>query len=164
MLYRDSPTVEVTLRVSASPQDVWALVVDIGLPTRYPGELQGAQWLGDATGPVVGARFRGHSAHPALGEWSTESVVVEVDPGRRWVWEVVGPDGDTMATWAFEVDPGRDTVTVRQWARMGPGRSGLTAALLASPEKEARIVAHRLAEWRTAMAANLEGVRRELEG
>lgn len=164
MLYRDSPTVEVTLRVSTSPQDVWSLVTDIGLPARHSSELQSTQWLDGATGPKVGARFRGFNAHPALGEWSTVCVVVEVVPERRWVWEVVGPDGDPSATWAFEVDPGRDAVTVRQWARMGPGPSGLTPAILASPQKEARIVGNRLEEWRTSMAANLEGLRRQLEG
>ena len=62
---------------------------------------------------------------------------------RRWVYNVVGPDG-ASATWAFEVEPTSDGVLIRQWARMGPGPSGLTPAIAAMPDKEARIVANRL--------------------
>ena len=67
-----------------------------------------------------------------------------------------------MATWGFEVDPGRGSVTVRQWARMGPARSGLSVAIDAMPDKEGRIVARRLVQWRDAMAANLAAVRTEV--
>jgi len=169
MLYRDCPTVEVTLRVSAPAQEVWSRVTDIGFPVRYSTELQAARWLegvdgsDGADGLHVGARFTGSSSQPAFGEWSTQCVVTEVDPERRWVWQVDGADGEPAATWGFEVEPGPDGVLVRQWGRMGPGRSGLTPAILASPQKEARIVARRLEQWRTSMAANLEGLRQELE-
>lgn len=78
-------------------------------------------------------------------------------------WDVHGPDG-VMATWGFEVDPGREAVTVRQWARMGPGPSGLSPAIESMPDKEARIIAHRLVEWRANIAANLAGIRRIVEG
>ena len=69
-----------------------------------------------------------------------------------------------MATWGFEVDPGRDAVTVRQWARMGPDPSGLNIAIDAMPDKEGRIIARRMAEWRTNMAANLAGIKALVEG
>ena len=69
-----------------------------------------------------------------------------------------------MATWGFEVDPGREAVTVRQWARMGPGPSGLTSAIESMPDKEGRIIARRMAEWRTGIAANLAGIKAIIEG
>jgi hypothetical protein len=69
-----------------------------------------------------------------------------------------------MATWGFEVDPGRDAVTVRQWARMGPDPSGLSIAIDAMPEKEGRIISRRLGEWRTNMEANLAGIKGLVEG
>jgi hypothetical protein len=87
-------------------------------------------------------------------------VVVEVDEGRRWVWNVMGPEG-VSATWAFEVEPASDGALIRQWARMGPGPSGLTYAITAKPEKEARIVAGRLAEWQQNMQTNLDCIRDE---
>ncbi len=166
MRYRDLPTAEVTQRVRCDVPTAWALVTDIDLPTRRSSELQGVEWLDGATGVEVGARFRGHNKHEALGEWSTVCQVTEVEEDgaqRRWVYDVVGPDG-AFATWAFEVEPTSDGVLIRQWGRMGPGSSGLTPAIEAMPDKEARIVANRLAEWETDMRANLEWIKSQAEG
>ena len=163
MRYRDCPTIEVTERIEATPEAAWALVTDIDLPTRHSPELQSVAWVGEADRVAVGNRFVGHNRHPQLGEWSTESVVVEVEDGRRWVWRVTAA-GSTIATWGFEVDPGRGAVLVRQWGRMGPDPSGLTAVIASMPEKEGRIIAHRLAEWEAGIRANLAGIRAELGG
>ncbi len=157
MRYRDQPTIEVTQRVPCDVRTAWNVVTDIGLPARCSSELETVEWLGDADGVKVGARFRGRNKHEAFGDWSTVCEVVEVEEERRWVYNVVGPDG-VSATWAFEVEPASDGVLIRQWARMGPGPSGLTPAITAQPAKEARIVARRLAEWRRNMQANLDWV------
>lgn len=162
MRYRDCPTMECSVRVAACAEDAWALVTDISLPTRFAGELQSAEWLDGSTGVAVGARFRGHNKHEALGEWTTESVVSEVEEGRRWVWHVFNADGEASASWGFEVEPGRDATTIRQWAKMGPALSGLRGAIESMPDKEGRIVARRLEEWQAALTANLEGIQRLL--
>lgn len=165
MRYRDLPTVEVTQRVRCDVPTAWALVTDINLPAHCSSELQSVEWLDGAASVEVGARFQGRSTHEAFGDWSTVCEVVEVeDDGvqRRWVYDVVGPDGPG-ARWAFEVEPTSDGVLVRQWGRMGPGPSGLTPAIVAMPDKEARIVANRLSEWQTNMRANLEWVRSQAE-
>ena len=157
MRYRDAPIVQETAVIAAEPQRVWALVTDVTLPARFSPELAAVEWIqGDSV--AVGNRFRGRNSHAALGEWSTESVVVEVEDGRRWVWDVMGPDGERMASWGFEVEPMRDGTLVRQWGRMGPGRSGLTFAIDQMPEKEGRIIDRRLAEWREGLQANLRGI------
>lgn len=162
MRYRDCPTVECSARVPAPPEAVWALITDITLPTRFSPELRSAEWLDGATEVAVGNRFRGHNKHEALGEWTTECVVAEVEEGRRWVWQVHNAENQVMASWGFEVEPGRDATTVRQWARMGPAPSGLEGAIAAMPEKEGRIVARRLEEWQAGINANLEGIQRLL--
>lgn len=163
MRYRDQPTIEVTQRVRCDVATAWALVTDIGLPARCSSELQAVEWVDGASTVEVGARFRGHNKHEAFGEWATVCEVVEVEDERRWVYNVTGPEG-VSATWAFEVEPSSDGVLIRQWARMGPGPSGLTPAIVAQPEKEARIVSRRLAEWQQNMAANLDCVRSAAEG
>jgi len=163
MRYRDQPTVEVEERVVGDPAAIWELVTDIHLPARFSGELQSVEWLDGATAVEVGNRFRGHNQNPALGEWTTECTVVELEPGRRWAWRVTAGDNQ-MATWGFEVDPGREAVTVRQWARMGPDPSGLSIAIDAMPDKEGRIISRRLGEWRTNMEANLAGIKGLVEG
>lgn len=157
MRYRDVPIVQESAVIAAAPQRVWELVTDVTLPVRYSSELAGVEWIdGDAV--AVGNRFRGRNQHAALGEWSTESVVVEVEDGRRWVWQVSGVDGQPSASWAFEVEPSRGGTLVRQWGRMGPGRSGLNFAIDQMPEKEGRIIDNRLAEWREGIKANLRGI------
>ena len=163
MRYRDQPTVEVTQRVMCDVPTAWQLVTDIGLPARCSTELQSAEWLGDATGVKMGARFRGCNENPAMGAWQTECEIVEVEDGRRWVWNVVGGE-QPVATWGFEVEPTSDGVLVRQWARMGPGPSGLTYAIQAKPQAEARIIERRLGEWRQNMQTNLDCIRDQFAG
>jgi hypothetical protein len=162
MRYRDQPTIEVTQRVRCDVRTAWELVTDINLPARCSSELQAVEWLDDAKTVAVGARFRGRNKHEAFGDWATVCEVVEVEDQRRWVYNVIGPEG-VGATWAFEVEPASDGVLIRQWARMGPGPSGLTPAIVAQPEKEARIVARRLSEWQKNMQANLDWIRSEAE-
>lgn len=163
MRYRDCPTVEVSERIAADAGSVWAAVCDITLPAGGNGELQSARWLDGATEPVLGARFEGNNANEHLGEWTTISTVVDVEPGRRWVWEVGMEGAAPWSRWGFEVDPVRDGTVVRQWTRMGPERSGLSLAIDAMPDREGRIVEVRLAELADAMRANLATIRDSLE-
>ncbi|CAN5756420.1 SRPBCC family protein [soil metagenome] len=162
MRYRDQPTVEVTRRVKCDVDTAWRLVTDIHLPARCSAELQSVEWVAPADRVAVGARFRGCNQHDAMGTWETECVVAECEQDKRWVWNVVGPEG-VIATWGFEVEPTSDGALVRQWARMGPGRSGLSYAIDARPELEARIVAHRLSEWQQNMQTNLDSIAAQFE-
>ena len=162
MRYRDQPTMEVTQRVRCDVPTAWSHVTDIGLPAHCSAELHTVEWLGGAEGVEVGARFRGRNKHEAFGEWETECEVIEVEEERRWAWAVVGPNG-VSSTWGFEVEPASDGVLIRQWGRMGPGPSGILAAIAAQPDKEARILSRRLAEWEQNMRANLEWIRSQVE-
>ena len=163
MRYRDQPTIEVTQRIRCDVATLWKHVTDITLPAKCSTELQSVEWLDGADSVKVGARFRGRSQHDAFGDWETVCEVVEVEDQRRWVWNVIGPDG-VGATWGFEVEPTSDGALIRQWGRMGPGPSGLTPGIAAQPDKEARIVARRLSEWQQNMQANLEWIRSQVEG
>ena len=162
MRYRDQPTVEVSERIVGDPADIWALVTDITFPVGSSPELQRVEWLHGADRVAVGNRFVGTNRNEHLGEWTTTAEVTEVEEARRWVYQVRNGD-EVMATWGFEVDPGREAVTVRQWARLGPDPSGLSIVIEQRPEMESRIVAHRMAQWRAAMEANLAEVRAVIE-
>lgn len=162
MRYRDHPTVEVSERIAADPTAIWAVVTDITFPLGTSPELQRVAWLDGADEVAVGNRFEGVNRNELLGEWTTTAVVVEVEHGRRWVYEVRNGD-DVMATWGYEVDPEASAVTVRQWARMGPDPSGLSHAIGRNPDREERIVARRMDEWRVAMTANLAAMRAAVE-
>lgn len=156
MKYSDGPTTEVEVHVDAPPARVWELVTDITLPARFGTELQQARWL-DAE-PALGARFVGRNRHPAAGEWETTCHVVAFEPERLFGWAVEDP-AHPAATWRFELEPDQAGTRLRQWARMGPGPSGLTPVIRSMPEKEERIVARRLAEWRANMQATVQGIK-----
>lgn len=154
MRHRDQPTVEAVQRLSCDTDTAWRYVTDISLPTHTSQELLAVEWLDGADHVTVGARFKGRNRNPNIGEWETVCEVVEVEPGRRWVWNVLTPNG-VGATWAFEVEPSSAGSIVRQWARMGPAPTGINIAINAQPGKEARIVQRRLEEWLQGMQANL---------
>jgi len=157
--YADGPVAQVEVRVEAPPERVWALVTDIDLPARYSGEFKGAQWVEGGPGPVVGARFVGRNEHPAIGKWQSTSVIVTCDACRVFAWDVQGPDGGVGASWRFELEPDGNGTRLRQWARMGPAPTGLTAAIEAMPDKEERIIAVRIAEWQHNMQATVDGIK-----
>jgi hypothetical protein len=146
------------MHVDAPPAVVWALLCDVNLPARFSNEFLGAEWLDGANGPALGARFRGKNRHPAIGEWESVSVVTACEPERVLEWSVGNPDRPS-AVWRFEIEPDKFGVILRQRAQMGPGRSGLNAAIDANPDREERIVERRLDEYRTNMEANLAGIR-----
>ncbi|MFB7934398.1 SRPBCC family protein [Streptomyces sp. NPDC056039] len=160
--YADQPTVEVTTWIAAPPGRVWALVSDV---TRMPDlseELQWAGWADGAAGPAVGARFTGRSRHESLGEWETTSTVVACAPERVFAW-AVGDPAEPSAVWRFGLEPRDGGTELSQWMRMGPGRSGLSFAIDAMPEKEQKIVFVRLREFERGMTATLEHIRQRAE-
>jgi len=157
-VYADCPVAAAEVHIDAPPARVWGLASDIFLMPELSPELQSVAWLDGATGPAVGHRFTGRSAHPAMGEWDTVSTVTECDEPRRFAW-VVGDPAHPSATWRFTLKPDGQGTLLEQWYQMGPARSGLNIAIDAMPDKEAKIVFVRLREHETAMRHNLEKIK-----
>jgi len=88
--------------------------------------------------------------------------VTECDEPRCFTW-AVGDPGHPMATWRFTLRPEGAGTVLEQRARMGPGRSGLSVAIDAMPDKEAKIVFVRLREWEAAMRHNLDVIKSRAE-
>ena len=107
--------------------------------------------------------FAARIQHEAMGTWQVECVVVEVDEGRRWVWNALRP------RWSHGDMGFRDRADQRRRADPAVGADGsrpVGADRSRSPhmpEKEARIVAGRLAEWQKNMQVNLEWIRSQVE-
>ena len=156
--YADMPTVEVQTWIDAPPERVWRLVSDIELMPALSQELQSVEWLDGASQPAMGARFLGRSKHDALGEWSTVSYVVELDPCRVFAWAVQDP-GQPSATWRFTLRGERAGTTLSQWVRLGPGRSGLSIAIDQMPDKEQKIIFVRLREFEESMTRTLAAIK-----
>jgi uncharacterized protein YndB with AHSA1/START domain len=93
----------VTLHIDAPPERVWGLVSDITRMGEYSPEVVEAEWTDGATGPAVGAQYRGHVKRneiwPVL--YWTRCKVTECVPGK--VFEFVVIIGDRpVNTWRYE--------------------------------------------------------------
>jgi hypothetical protein len=74
------------------------------------------------------------------------------------MWSVYGPE-KPVAEWGFRITPLGDDVLLVMHARLGPARSGLTAAIEAQPEKRDEIIEARMGTWRKNMVATIGGVK-----
>ena len=99
---------EVSLRIAAPPDRVYEIVTDIAHMGRLSPECTGGRWLGDATGPAVGAKFRGSNKR-GIARWSTTNEVVEADPGRAFSFET--KQSGTRWTYRMEADGDGTLVT-----------------------------------------------------
>jgi hypothetical protein len=90
-------------RVDAAPDDLYALVSDVGRMGEWSPECRGGGWIGGATGPAVGARFKGTNRR-GLARWTTIATVTVADPGRELAF-VTGHVGQEMTRWTYRFDP-----------------------------------------------------------
>lgn len=155
--FEDGPRAEVDVEVPAPPDEVWPHVADIGLSPRHSDENVRTEWLDGVTEPAVGARFAGFNESGEF-RWTTTCTVVACDEPRRFAWVVEDPE-DPVGTWGFDLEPTEEGTRLRQWVELGPGPSGLTAAIARNPDREEQIVARRLEALATSMRRNVEGVR-----
>jgi hypothetical protein len=49
-----------TVHMAAPADKIWELIADVRNTGRFSPEVIEAEWLGDTTGPALGAKFRGH--------------------------------------------------------------------------------------------------------
>jgi ribosome-associated toxin RatA of RatAB toxin-antitoxin module len=106
--------VEVSRRIAAPADRLYALVSELTRMGEFSPENQGGRWVKGATGPAVGARFQGRNAH-GKHSWSTLATVTEADPGQSFAFRVTaGPF--KVATWKYRFSPdGNATVVTEEW-------------------------------------------------
>jgi hypothetical protein len=95
------PVVE-TREMAAPAEKVWAMVSDLPRMGEWSPENQGGRWVKGATGPALGAVFRGKN-RSGLRRWSTTVTVIECRPGQ--VFEIAitfGPVG--ISNWRYEFE------------------------------------------------------------
>jgi uncharacterized protein YndB with AHSA1/START domain len=137
----------VTVHMSVPPERVWDLVSDVTKIGRYSPETFEAEWLDGATGPAVGARFRGHVKRNQKGPvyWTT-CTVLACDPSREFAFGV-GPGDEPLNTWRYRMQPSDDGTDVTEsfelrdvwpmriywalfgWARGRTNRNGMRTTL-----------------------------------
>ena len=89
---------EVHVHVAAAPEVVYGIVSDVARMGEWSPETIKCVWLDGASGPAVGARFKGTNKRGFV-QWSTKPTVVVAERAREFAFEV---GDDTRWTYRFE--------------------------------------------------------------
>ena len=129
--------VEVTKIIAATPEQLYALVSDLPRMGEWSPENHGGKWIQGATGPAVGAKFKGKNSH-GWRRWSTLATVVLADPGREFAFDVKAA-GLKVAQWGYRlsaVDEG--TAVTEYWTdHRSPLIAKLTGAVAGVSDRNA---------------------------
>lgn len=105
--------------VDASPAEVYAVVSDVSRTAEWSPECVACEWTEGATGPAVGATFRGTNRQ-GQREWTMDAVVDEAVPGERFVFHTE-KDGVDRTRWGWRLDPVAEGTKVTQfYERLAP--------------------------------------------
>ena len=94
--------------IHAPADRVYGLVADPMRMGEWSPECVRCRWIGSATAPVPGVRFRGTSRNGWL-RWSTTSTIAEMRPAELFAWEVTY-FGQPVARWEYRIEPRDDGV------------------------------------------------------
>jgi uncharacterized protein YndB with AHSA1/START domain len=98
-----------TIQIDAPPEKVWALVSDVTRMGEWSPETVKAVWIEGATGPVVGARFKGSNKR-GIARWSTKCTITACEPGKEFSFVVGKPEKpDTRWSYKFANTPNGGT-------------------------------------------------------
>ena len=108
----------VTVSMAAPADRIWAVITDVPQIGRYSPEVFEAEWLDGATGPALGARFRGHVRRNEIGPvyWTTCRVTA-CEPGREFGFEVLVGDR-AVNNWHYRLTPAGDRTDVTESFRL----------------------------------------------
>ncbi len=69
---------------------------------EWSPEALGGEWIKGATGPAVGAQFKGDNQNGSKS-WTTIATVTAWEPARRFEFRVTGPV--KVAQWSYQFTP-----------------------------------------------------------
>ena len=151
-----SAQVSRSVLVEAPAERVWELVSDLPRMGRFSPENTGGSWQGGATGPAVGARFKG-SNRAGWRRWGTAVRVVRSEPGSAFAF-TASAAGLLAAEWSYGIEP---TATGCRVTETWTDRRG---ALIKVIGRVATGVADREAFTGTSIEQTLAGVKAVAEG
>jgi hypothetical protein len=96
----------VKTEIAATPETVYDLVSDVSRMGEWSPECVAGEWLDGATGPAVGARFRGKNRH-GLARWSNKPRVAVADRGKEFAF-VANFLWRDMTRWTYHFEPAGD--------------------------------------------------------
>jgi len=96
-------SVSLSREIAAPAELVWGLVSDLPRMGEWSPENTGGSWTKGATGPAVGARFKGNNENGSKS-WSTDVRVTVCEPGRAFGFEVKAV-GFPVSVWSYTIEP-----------------------------------------------------------
>ena len=108
----------VTVHMAAPADKVWNVISDITRTGEFSPEVFESEWLGGATGPVLGAKFRGHVRRNEIGPvyWTTCRITA-CEPSREFGFAVLAGD-KALNNWHYRLDPRGDGTDVTESFRL----------------------------------------------
>lgn len=92
----------VTREIAAPAEKVWSLVSDLPRMGEWSPENTGGKWTKGATGPALGAVFKGTNRRGVM-RWSTTVTVVACEPGKVFEFAVTSGPLE-IAHWRYELE------------------------------------------------------------
>jgi hypothetical protein len=117
-------SVQAGEHVAFPPETLYDMIADLPRMGEWSPENNGGEWVGGATGAVVGARFRGRNAL-RWRRWSTIATIETASRGERLAF-TVSVAGITGARWTYEFTASGDgTDVIERWEdrRVAPLRA-----------------------------------------
>lgn len=151
-------TGEASVHVNAAPEKVYELVSDVRRMGEWSPECRQCEWLDGATGPAVGARFKG-SNRSGFARWSTKPRVVAADAGREFAF-VTDLRGKDLTKWSYRFEPEGDGTTVTESFELMNDVPGY----IAFAEKYLMRIKDRKADLVNNMQATLTRIKAAAEG
>ena len=108
----------VTVHMTAPADKIWDLIADVRNTPRFSPEVFESEWLDGATGPALGAKFRGHVRRNEIGPvyWTTCKVTA-CEPGHEFGFAVMAGD-NAVNNWHYRLEPSGDGTDVTESFRL----------------------------------------------
>jgi hypothetical protein len=107
--------------INAPADKIWGLITDVTRVGEWSPETRSAAWTRGSTGPVVGAKFKGHNRKGWM-RWTGSCEVTVADPGREFSFVRRDPDGGT--TWRYVLESEDDATKVTESFSQGKVPTG----------------------------------------
>lgn len=98
---------KASVQVEAPPDAVYDLISDITRMGEWSPECVSAEWIDGATGPAVGAKFKGRNKQGWI-RWSTTPTVVVAERGKEFAFRTK----ETL--WTYRLEPSGPGTTLTE--------------------------------------------------
>lgn len=149
-----APDDVVSLHVAAEPSRLYELVSDVTNMPRWSPETYRTRWIGGATGPAPGARFRGSNRWKFI-RWTTTVEVEVAEPGREFTF-ATWLEGAKRTRWSYTFEPKEGGTLVTE------SRTRLSIAPIRGNVDRVFMLGHQAA-FKTGMLTTLERIKAAAE-